>query len=130
MNRWTTGLAVFLLTAAPAAAQTLAEPVPPRRGAIERPAPSKPLAHRDAMVPCPEFGSGFMRIPGSPTCVQVSGRVRGDMQFRQRGSRAGEIGTGGGARLGLDARTPTDLGPVRAVVSVGGQRGSIEPRWR
>jgi hypothetical protein len=71
-----------------------------------------------------------MRAPGSSTCVQVSSRVRGEMQFRQRGSQAGEIGSGAQVRLGLDTRTPTALGTVRAVVNIGAQRGSIEPRWR
>jgi hypothetical protein len=125
-----TGAAALLLAAAPAVAQQLAEPIPHRRNPVERPAPQKPLAHRDAMVPCPEFGPGFMRAPGSSTCVQVSSRVRGEMQFRQRGSQAGEIGSGAQVRLGLDTRTPTALGTVRAVVNIGAQRGSIEPRWR
>jgi len=31
---------------------------------------------------CEAYGSGFVRIPGTETCVKVSGYVRGEYRFR------------------------------------------------
>ncbi len=112
------------LAAGPALAQQLAEPIPQRREPWA--APSRPPAQqRDAMLPCPEYGPGFFRYPGSSACIQVSGRVRGEVQFRQRGSSLGDTtGMSTRASVGLDVRIPTGLGPARVATRVSGQRDS------
>jgi hypothetical protein len=118
--------ALTVLGAQPVLAQ-FAEPIPRRQGPLAQPA--KPAAPRQAMVPCPEFGPGFMRTPGASTCIRVEGRVRGEMQFRQRGSQLDEtFGSSAQMRLGLDVRAPTDAGPFRAVAGIRGQTGSFDPR--
>lgn len=115
-------LASFSL-AVPAVAQQLAEPIPQRRGELSRPMKQQP--QRAAMVPCPEYGPGFARMPGSSTCVRVSGSVRGEVGIQGRRSRLNDsTGFNSQARMMLDTRTPTDIGTFRAVMSLRGQTGS------
>jgi hypothetical protein len=113
-----------VLAAAPAVAQQLVEPIPQRRDSISRPSRA-PAQQQGAMMPCPEYGPGFARAPGSATCFRIDGRVRGEMQFRQRGSRLGDsVGTSAGVRVGLDARTPTEFGTLRVVTRLNAQRNT------
>lgn len=39
----------------------------------------------EAARPCPELGEGFVRLPGSETCVKLGGSVRVEV-MRQGGS--------------------------------------------
>ena len=46
-------------------------------GASPAPAFTRPKTQPDAEVrACPEVGAGYVRIPGSSTCVKVGGLVR------------------------------------------------------
>jgi hypothetical protein len=109
--------------AAPAMAQQLAEPIPQRRDALSK--PIKPQPQREAMVPCPEYGPGFARQPGGSTCVRISGSVRGEFGVQGRRSQLNDsTGFNAQARMVIDSRTPTDVGTVRAVMSVRGQTNS------
>ncbi len=66
MSRTLVLLALFAL-AAPAAAESSRRP-PAReqhRARVMRPAPN----------PCAEFGPGFMRAPGSDTCIMFGGGI-------------------------------------------------------
>ena len=67
---------------------------------------------------CPEQGAGFVRLPGSRTCLRLTGRAAAglDVQADRQGATARPDATG---RIAVDARTQTDLGPVRAFVRVG-----------
>jgi hypothetical protein len=82
---------------------------------------------------CAHHGPGFAPIPGTDTCVRVSGRVRSEVDVGSARSIGG-YGGGGGARLNaearaaLDARTDTDAGPLRTVVRVRARRGEPSPR--
>ncbi|TDI57915.1 MAG: porin, partial [Alphaproteobacteria bacterium] len=70
---------------------------------------------------CDAFGSGFFYIPGTDTCLRISGRVRidayvkgesdDDKDFNQFTSRARGY-------IRNDARTQTDLGLLRSFVAV------------
>ena len=40
--------------------------------------PAKKAAPAAAVVACPAFGAGFFQLPGSDTCIQLSGFVRYD----------------------------------------------------
>ncbi|MCJ2034321.1 porin [Methylobacterium sp. J-068] len=125
------GLAVafLLLTASGSASQELAAPnlalpaltvpdliAPDRVGpdlSAVRPKPPR-KRQREAMQPCPSQGPGFVRLPGSATCVRVSGRAVGGVDIGAHGAAPVTAG-----HLSIDARTESDLGPVRAFVRMG-----------
>lgn len=78
---------------------------------------------QDKVTPCPEFGPGFVRVPGSGTCVRASGRVRMDYEVSGSRDRRSDLAhPSASARLTIDTRTETDYGPVRSVVRVRGSR--------
>jgi hypothetical protein len=71
-------------------------------------------------VPCPSKGQGFVRMPGSESCVRVSGRVAAGMDVRAgHGAAAAPLVAG---RLAIDNRTDTDLGEVRTYLRIGNGR--------
>ena len=73
-----------------------------------------------APVPCPSKGPGFVRMPGSDSCIRVSGRVAAGMDLRAgEGAAAAPAVTG---RLAIDNRADTDLGEVRTYVRIGNGR--------
>ena len=67
---------------------------------------------------CAGYGSNFVAVPGTNTCLRIAGRVRAEAgaarRERMRPSAAG--------RADLDLRTLTDYGPVRTFVRVGAGR--------
>ena len=70
---------------------------------------------------CSTYGAGFFYIPGTDTCLRLSGRARFEggyqtaytRQFNQGGDTAGY---GTRMRINLDARTQTGYGTLRAFV--------------
>ncbi|BAU91940.1 hypothetical protein MPPM_3335 [Methylorubrum populi] len=62
---------------------------------------------------CPSQGAGFIRIPGTTTCIRLSGRVRA-------GIDAGSSGTAAPvqSRIAVDTRSESALGPVRSFVRI------------
>jgi hypothetical protein len=69
------------------------------------------------LVPCPSKGQGFVRMPGSDSCVRISGRVTAGMDMRTgHGVAAAPVVAG---RLAIDNRADTDLGEVRTYVRIG-----------
>jgi hypothetical protein len=79
--------------------------------AAERPSPQP---QREAIQPCPRQGPGFVRVPGSSTCIRVSGRAVGGVDVGTRYS--GPVTAG---QLSIDTHSESDLGPVRAFVRMG-----------
>lgn len=72
---------------------------------------------------CSAYGAGFFFIPGSDTCLQLSGRVRADYQFAtQRNNQDSTVGYRALLRFGMDARTQTEYGTVRAVARLTAER--------
>ena len=69
---------------------------------------------------CSAYGAGFFYIPGTDTCLRVSGRARFEYQYTEQFSRnagSGNIsGYRGLGRMNLDARTQTAYGTLRAFV--------------
>ncbi|TXN79642.1 porin [Methylobacterium sp. WL8] len=67
---------------------------------------------------CTAYGAGFFYIPGSDTCIRLSGRARYDYLYQASKVRTGSGGDVSGyvglLRLNLDARTQTDYGTLRA----------------
>ncbi len=95
---------------------------------------------------CDAFGTGFFYIPGTETCLRVSGRVRVEYRFNDFGDSPnnwtvrGANGTSTRARgyIRLDARTNTEYGLVRAYIdayltadsgSTGGERIDLDKAY-
>lgn len=77
--------------------------------AKERP---RPVDH-DSMSECPEYGRGFVKVPGTSTCIRISGRVRMDQTIASRRTYHGFAPAGS---IAADVRTQTDAGPARGYV--------------
>ena len=57
---------------------------------------------------CSAYGAGFFFIPGTETCLRVSGRVRAEFRAQEAFSRADAVtGFRARGRLNFDARTQT-----------------------
>ncbi|KMO31588.1 porin [Methylobacterium variabile] len=71
---------------------------------------------------CSAYGAGFFFIPGTDTCLRVSGRARFEAGYTQTYTRGNAnnggdlMGYQGLGRLNLDARTQTAYGTLRAFV--------------
>lgn len=108
-------VAIFLATLglpAFAAAQSIGEPIPGRGPVKTKPAAAPPVSQQ-ATRPCPEYGPGFVRIEGSSSCVRIGGGVRAEFG---KSSRNG-FGSSADAMLYGEARSPTPVGEMRAVIS-------------
>ena len=68
---------------------------------------------------CP---NGGIVLPGSSTCLRFSGSVRTETTVRT--DFRSITHTGGSATLAVDARAPTELGPVRIYTAVRVRDGS------
>src|SRR6476659_2331159 len=68
---------------------------------------------------CSEFGEGFFYIPGTDTCLKISGEVRANYRFQDRDSRETNVtGFTVEPRLKFDARTATEYGTLRSYIQV------------
>jgi hypothetical protein len=71
---------------------------------------------------CSTYGEGFFYIPGTDTCLQISGRVRveGYIDFNDDSLLGGEeddnFSTRARGVIGLDARTETEWGTLRSYI--------------
>lgn len=71
---------------------------------------------------CSAYGAGFFYIPGTDTCIRLSGRARLDVGYQptsarsSNGSQGDTTGYIGLARINVDARTQTAYGTLRAFV--------------
>jgi opacity protein-like surface antigen len=74
---------------------------------------------------CDSFGTGFFYIPGTETCLRISGFVRADYRFLESNNTlaGGVIGKDvdrfqfrSRARLNFDARTATEFGTLRSFI--------------
>lgn len=63
---------------------------------------------------CPAFGAGYFSIPGSETCIKISGYVRSDNKYTANVTRPGTAPYGFGykAVLGFNAMSNTELGTI------------------
>ncbi len=69
---------------------------------------------------CGAYGAGFFYIPGTDTCLRLSGRARFEggymTSYSRQGSNGDTSGYQGRMRINLDARTQTAYGTLRAFV--------------
>ncbi|MBD2748589.1 porin [Microvirga sp. BT688] len=76
--------------------------------------PAKPAAPVEYVRICSTYGTGFFYIPGTETCLRVSGRVRAEYLYLEPDDRADDmIGFRARGRLNLDTRTATAYGLLR-----------------
>jgi hypothetical protein len=88
-----------------------------------KPVAARPVPQGSKLQPCPEYGAGFVRQPGSTTCFRFGGSVGAEQQFRDRRSSLGDTSRSSvDARLNLESRTQTPYGQLRAVI---GARGAL-----
>lgn len=92
-------------------------------GSMAADLPSRKAAPAEYVRVCSAYGAGFFFIPGSDTCLQISGRARAQYQFAtQRDSDSATVGFRAALRIGLDARTQTEYGTLRAVARLSAER--------
>ena len=97
--------------------------------------PVKKAAPIEYVRVCGAYGAGFFYIPGTDTCLRISGRARFEAGYqtaysRQNGSNNGDLlGYAGRLRINLDARTQTAYGTLRAFVRLdaGSRTGQSGP---
>ncbi|WP_375460175.1 porin [uncultured Enterovirga sp.] len=66
---------------------------------------------------CPGRGPGFVEVPGTSTCIRISGRARSDyVATSRRVGRDDVPGFRSSGRVAVDTRTDTAYGPVRSYV--------------
>jgi hypothetical protein len=74
---------------------------------------------------CDTYGKGYFYIPGTDTCLKVSGLVRMDAKWEEDDGTVGEAGndfyTDVRARLQVDARSETEWGTVRSFIEYEGR---------
>jgi hypothetical protein len=79
--------------------------------------PVRKAAPVDYVRVCSTYGTGYFFIPGSDTCLRISGYVQADyLYLDQEGGRNDfdDLGFRGRARINIDARQPTEYGLLRA----------------
>jgi len=79
--------------------------------------PSRKAAPVEYVRVCTAYGAGFFFIPGTDTCLRVSGRVRAEYTVGSRyGDTMDAYGTRARGRLNIDARTATAYGTLRTFI--------------
>lgn len=79
--------------------------------------PSRKAAPVEYVRVCSAFGAGFFYIPGTDTCLRVSGRVRAEYAVGQRFSDFQDAyGTRARGRLNIDVRNQTAYGTLRTFI--------------
>ncbi|SEC39039.1 Porin subfamily protein [Rhizobiales bacterium GAS188] len=87
--------------------------------------PTRKAAPVDYVRICAVHGPGFFYIPGSDTCIRLSGRARFEYVYEQTYAKNSDpSGFRAMGRLAIDARTQTDLGILRAYTRIDFTRDS------
>jgi hypothetical protein len=77
---------------------------------------------------CDTYGKGYFYIPGTDTCLKISGLVRMDLKAEQDDASIDEAGndfyTDVRARLQVDARSETEWGTLRSFIEYEGRSDS------
>jgi hypothetical protein len=93
--------------------------------------PVRAAAPVDYVRTCPNApigGTGFFVIPGTETCLQISGYVRAEYRFAENLDTAAnrtqdDIQFFTRGSIAFDARTPTEYGTLRSFIRINGDRG-------
>lgn len=85
--------------------------------------PGEPVpAAVDYVKVCDTFGAGFFYIPGTETCLDISGRVRFRVQYNDFTGAGGDTQTlrfRADARVDFDVRSSTEYGTLRVFTRLG-----------
>nr|WP_246736171.1 porin [Enterovirga sp. DB1703] len=93
---------------------------------------AEPWVAPEVAKPCPHYGPGWIAVQGSSTCVRIGGRVVAD--FTAGGKAGPEVrremprGFGTGARVTLESRTETELGPLHLIYRMDAGKSRIPGR--
>jgi hypothetical protein len=80
--------------------------------------PSRKAAPAEFVRVCSAYGAGFFFIPGTETCLRLSGRVRAEYLVGETFSRNDDTyGFRARGRMNMDARTQTGFGTLRTFIS-------------
>jgi hypothetical protein len=70
---------------------------------------------------CDTWGAGYFYIPGTQTCLQISGLVRSNLYYTEQFTRGADaVFFRNRARLNFDARTQTEMGTLRSYIRLQG----------
>lgn len=75
--------------------------------------PSRKAAPVEYVRVCTAYGAGFFYIPGTDSCLRISGRVRAEYVVGERYGNSDAYGTRARGRLNVDVRTATAYGTLR-----------------
>ena len=79
--------------------------------------PSRKAAPVEYVRVCTAYGAGFFYIPGTDSCLRISGRVRAEYAVGERYSDFQDsYGTRARGRLNVDVRTQTAYGTLRTFI--------------
>ena len=69
---------------------------------------------------CPAYGAGFITIPGTDSCIQISGYVRSDNKYTANVDRPAKSPYNFGYKfiINFDVRNNTELGTVRSFIGL------------
>jgi hypothetical protein len=94
-------------------------------GAQSADLPSKKATPVEYVRLCSQFGAGFFYIPGSDTCLKLSGRIRADYIYAEPLARSTSTTTSRArGYIAFDTFTATDWGPLRATSRIFATRDS------
>lgn len=72
---------------------------------------------------CDTYGAGYFYLPGTTTCLRLSGMVRFDARYTENFTRGSDLVTfRARTRVRWDARTQTEYGTLRSFVELQAQR--------
>jgi hypothetical protein len=77
---------------------------------------------------CSAFGPGFFYIPGSDTCLQISGQIRADYFYQRTSPHQNSYNDTtfrSQTRIRFDARTDTDYGILRSFIEIEADNNSL-----
>src|SRR5215212_2868614 len=76
--------------------------------------PAKSVAPVEYVRVCSTYGTGFFYVPGTESCLRISGRVRADYIYLEPFDRSQDAtGFRARGRLNIDHRTMTEYGLLR-----------------
>src|SRR5689334_15528043 len=86
-------------------------------GALAADLPARSVAPVEYVRVCSTYGTGFFYVPGTESCLRVSGRVRADYIYLEPFDRSQDsTGFRARGRLNIDHRTMTEFGLLRTYV--------------
>ncbi|MDB5554222.1 MAG: porin, partial [Rhizobium sp.] len=71
---------------------------------------------------CDAYGTGFFYIPGTETCLKISGQLRYEKRFSRTGDQGAAYDNHSRARIHFDARNDSEWGTVYSWVRIQGDQ--------